>query len=248
MSNELTPSNPGELELTATTPLEMSEANGALIAWCDSKIVAMQREASELAENLAIAIKSKWKTDTLRKHAGLALKRVTFYEKLKAALEAGYYIVPNFPINLFAIRTARETPLAKTYIATWKSGGDFIQTPNLLPVGEGHYKDPVPYVHESESKEVDPKTGKEVTKYMKWASAFDEEITFPIEMAKPSIMEAVSRAMALKIFDQLGILLPSAAKADPLIVGEILDPRPASRRARKRIAFIIAWHLNVREL
>jgi len=247
MSQELVPTTGMELEVSATTPLEMSQAQDSLIAWCERKVASMKHEAAELAENLAIAIKNKWKTDTLRRHSALATKRVTFYEKIKAALEAGYCIVPNFPITLFAIRTEREKPLKKVWYGTYQSGGNFAQEPNLLPIGEGEYKDPTPFVA-TDSKKGTDQSGREVTKYTKWATEFDDEITFPIQMAKPAIMEATSRAMQLKVFDQLGILLPQAAKADPLIVGEILDPRPVGWGRRKRICFIIAWHLNVRDL
>jgi len=236
-----------ELEVSATTPLEMYQAQDSLIAWCGRKIEAMKREAEELAENLAIAIKNKWKTDTLRRHSALATKRVTFYEKIKAALEAGYCIVPNFPITLFAIRTDREKPLKKVWYGTYQHGGNFAQEPNLLPIGEGEYKDPNPFV-QRESEDSKESSGKITTTYQKWATGFADEITFPIQMAKPAIMEATSRAMQLKVFDQLGILLPQAAKADPLIVGEILYPRPVGWGTRKRICFIIAWHLNVRDL
>lgn len=247
MTQELVPNTGMELEVSATTPLEMSQAQDNLIAWCGRKIEAMKHEAAELAENLAIAIKNKWKTDTLRRHSALAEKRVTFYEKIKAALEAGYCIVPNFPITLFAIRTDREKPLKKVYVGTYEHSGDFTQEPKMLPVGEGDYKDPNPFVSK-DAKKITDGSGKETTRYMKWATKFDDEITFPIQMAKPAIMEATSRAMALKVFDQLGILLPQAAKADPLIVGEILDPRSPGWGTRKRICFIIAWHLNVRDL
>jgi len=247
MSQELVPTTGMELEVSATTPLEMSQAQDSLIAWCGQKIEAMKREATELAENLAIAIKNKWKTDILRRHSALAAKRVTFYEKIKAALEAGYCIVPNFPITLFAIRTDREKPLKKVWYGTYPSGGNFAQEPNLLPAGEGEYKDPTPFV-QTASEDIKLDSGKVSTSYQKWATRFDDEITFPIQMAKPAIMEATSRAMQLKVFDQLGILLPQATKADPLIVGEILDPRPVGWGRRKRICFIIAWHLNVRDL
>ena len=246
MKQELVPTTGMELEVSATTPLEMSQAQDGLIAWCGRKIEAMKHEASELAENLAIAIKNKWKTSTLKRHADLAAKRVTFYEKIKAALEAGYCIVPNFPITIFAIRTDREKPLEKVYIGTYQHSGNFTQEPKMLPVGEGDYKDPNPFIATDAQKIV--KDGKETTEYTKWATKFDDEITFPIQMAKPAIMEATSRAMALKVFDQLGVLLPAAAKADPLIVGEILDPRSPGWGTRKRICFIIAWHLNVRDL
>lgn len=246
MTQELVSTTGMELEVSATTPLEMSQAQDSLIAWCSRKIEAIKQEAEELAENLAIAIKNKWKTDILRRHSALAAKRVTFYEKIKAALEAGYCIVPNFPITLFAIRTDREKPVEKVYVGTYKHSGNFIQDAKMLPVGEGEYKNPIPFVQTDVRKTIE--SGKEVSQYTKWASDFDDEITFPIQMAKPSIMEATSRAMQLKVFDQLGILLPQAAKADPLIVGEIIDPRPYKWSPRKRISFIIAWCLNVRDL
>lgn len=249
MSDSLVPAvNPAELEVSATTALEMVQAQSSLIAWCEYKIEAMKRDAAELAENLAIAIKSKWKTNTLRRHSDLALKRVTFYEKIHAALKAGYCIVPNFPITLFAIRTDKEKPSAKFAVSSYELGAHhFQQDPKLLPTGEGEYKDPNPLVCTDKTETTDLQ-GKQVTKYKQWATEFDDEIAFPLQMAKPQIMEATSRAMQLKIFDQFGILLPQAAKADPLIVGEILDPRPTGYGARKRICFIIAWHLNVRDL
>lgn len=77
------------------------------------------------------------------------------------------------------------------------------------------------------------------------------EVDFPITMAKPEIMQATTRAMALKIFDQFGILPAEAnrtgprPKGDPLVVAQIIDPRPTSDR---RVTFMIAWHLDTRVL
>jgi hypothetical protein len=235
-----------ELEVSATTPLEMSQAQDSLIAWCGQKIEAMKREASELAENLAIAIKNKWKTDILRRHSALASKRVTFYEKIKAALEAGYCIVPNFPIDLFAIRTDRKKPKSKWYFGSYEGGSwNFMQPSAQLPVGEGEYKS----VHPLVQTNVDTETKDGVTKkhYSEHATDFDE-VTFPIQMAKPKIMESVSRAMALKIFDQIGLF--AQGTGDPIITGEIVDPRSANGNPtnNRRVTFIIAWHLNVRDL
>lgn len=249
MSDALVSTTGLELEVSATTPLEMSQAQDGLIAWCQRKVASMQHEAAELAENLAIAVKNKWKTDTLRRHAGLATKRVTFYEKILAALQAGYCIVPNFPINLFAIRTDRDKPLEKMIVGSYEAGSsNFQQNAKILPAGEGEYKDPDPHVMMDKDETRDPATNQIKKTFTQWAYRFDDEIEFPIQMAKPAIMEATSRAMQLKIFDQLGILLPHTAKADPLIVGEILDPRSPGWGQRKRIAFIIAWHLDVRDL
>jgi hypothetical protein len=234
------------LELTATTPVEMQEAQTHLIQWCEQKIVQMKHDAAELAENVAIAIKRKWKSATLKRHAELASKRVTFYEKIKAALEAGYCIVPNFPVTVFAIRTSREKPLRKLYIGTYKHSGNFTQEAQTLPSGEGEYKDPNPYVQTYSNEKKDSK-GNAVTEYQKCATKFDD-VEFPINMAKPRIMEATGRAMALKLFDEMGILPDPHPKKDPIIVGRIIDPRPTGYGPRKTITFIVAWHLNVRDI
>lgn len=238
--------NPLGLELTATTPVEMQSCQTALIGWCEKKIAALQHDAAELAENLRIAIKNKWKASTLKRHAEIATQRVTFYEKIKAALQAGYCIVPNFPVTVFAIRTERDKPLKKLYVGIWKQGGNHTQKAQLLPTGEGDYKDPNPLVTTYEDREDDGKGGKKTT-YQVEATNFDQ-VDFPINMAKPEIMEATSRAMALKIFDELGVLPDPHPKKDPLIVGRILDPRPVGYGQRKFVSFIVAWHLNVRDL
>lgn len=239
-----------ELEVSATTPLEMSQAQDSLIAWCVRKVASMKHEADELAENLAIAIKNKWKTDTLRRHSALAVKRVTFYEKIKAALEAGYCIVPNFPVTMFAIRTDKKQPLRywesnKTQHRPWT--GDKTQEAGTLAIGEGDYKNPTPEIetHIIETKKLD--NGNEQKTFTSEAVGWNE-IDFPINMAKPKIMEATSRAMALKVFDEMGILPDPHPKKDPMIVGRILDPRPLGYGQRKFITFIVAWHLNVRDL
>jgi len=234
------------LELTATTPAEMQESQTLLIQWCETKIAAMKHDAAELAENLKIALRNKWKSSTLKRHTDLAAKRVTFYEKIKAALEAGYCIVPNFPVTLFAIRTDREKPNRKLYIGTWKGGVNLTQEAKLLPAGEGDYKDPSPLVVIDEFNGPDGKGGTTTT-YRAEATSFDD-IDFPINMAKPRIMEATERAMALKIFDEMGVLPDPHPKQDPLIVGRILDPRQTGYGPQKFVTFIVAWHLNVRDL
>jgi hypothetical protein len=246
MTQELVPTTGMELEVSATTPLEMSQAQDKLIAWCNHKIEVMKHEAVELAENLAIAIKNKWKTDTLRRHSVLATNRVTFYEKIKAALEAGYCIVPNFPIDLFAIRTNRKKPNKKWHFGTYEAGSwHFMQTAAQLPVGEGEYKSVHPLVQTDVDTEV--KDGATKKSYAEHATDFDD-VTFPIQMAKPKIMEATSQAMALKIFDQFGLFAPGTG--DPIITGEIVDPRNNHKNPvhMRRVTFIIAWHLNVRDL
>jgi hypothetical protein len=83
--------------------------------------------------------------------------------------------------------------------------------------------------------------------YSEHATDFDD-VTFPIKMAKPKIMEATSRAMALKIFDQFGLF--AQGTGDPIITGEIVDPRNNAKSSIhiRRVTFIVAWHLDVRDL
>lgn len=235
----------GELEVSATTPIEMSNANVALIQWCDQKIASMMAEAAELKEAFEHAVARKWKSGTLKKHAKLAAKRVVFYVKVKAALDEGFYIVPNFPVNLFAIRTDRKKPL-KILRTDW--GKNWFSTPSKkqcaeqLPVGEGEYKNPFPEVSDK-IVATDPQHGNfHKTEAVDW-----NDMEFPLSMSKPIIMEATSRAMALKIFDEFGIL-EQKKSGDPLIVGRMIDPRSTSKLWPRHLTFIVAWHLNTKTI
>lgn len=233
-------------DLVATQPAEMRESQTRLIEWCRWRIGEMIREAAELKEAYELALKNKWKASTLKRHAELAAKRVVYYEKILAALEAGYCIVPDFPVDIFAIRTDRTNPKAKWHFGTYEAGQwHFMQEAAKLPVGEGDYKNPNPLV-ETNVDEIED--GAQTKKhYAEHATGFDDLI-FPIQMAKPSIMEATSRAMALKIFDQFGLF--ARGTGDPIITGEIIAPDNTGKLPEnmKRVSFIIAWRINVRDL
>lgn len=232
-----------ELEVTATTPQEMQESNSALVRWCEHKLALLKAEAKELKEAFEHAVAHKWKASTLKNQADRATKKITFFEKIKAALEAGYYIVPNFPVDVFMIRTDRESPRSKVVMGTYKaSSWPFKQGPGKLPIGEGDYKPCDPLVVENSS--TDPSTKK--TTYTEWATEWGD-IDFPVVMAKPTIMEAVSRAMAYKIFDQFSLFKPGSG--DPIIVGEIVDGTAAWHpQNSRRVTFIIAWRLDTKDL
>lgn len=251
-NTQIVPATPGnivakgdELEVSAFTPQEMLSANEALILWCQKKIAAVKSDAAELLSAYKQAVERKWKSSTLKRHADIASKRVTFYEKIKAALENGFYIVPNFPVDVFAIRTDRDKPLRKLTIGSYESGGwPFKQSPAMLPAGEGEYKPCDPLI--STNKTTDGVAPNKKTTFIEEATGWGD-IDFPLQMAKPKIMEATGRAMALKIFDQFGLF--AAGTGDPIIVGEIIDPaRPWSPQNAKRITFIIAWHLDTKTL
>jgi hypothetical protein len=262
MTTELTTTPVENLEVTATTPLEMQQSQCKLIDWCKNKIQATKLEAAEMLEAFQQAVKNKWKSGTLKRHADLAQKRVTFYEKICAALEAGYCIIPSFPVTMFAIRTDKDKPAKLVTISerhVWQSPphDQKVQEATVLPPGQGDYVDPAPVVETTKigtqlpcpknptSREADIQRWE--TKATEWL----DEIAFPLEMAKPRIMEAVNYAMTLKIFDELGIFLPQTLakkKADPIIVGTVMDPKQDAYGNQRRIMFIIAWHLNLRDL
>lgn len=253
---QLTTTNPlpivqagvSDLLLSATKPTEMESCQRGLIEWCHRKILAVKAEWEDLKAAMEEARKRKWKTSTLQRHAGIAGKRVTFYEKILAALEAGYILVPNFPVTLFAIRTDKEKPAAlfKVHESNWRPGFNQEQKAKELPVGEGEYKNPLPHTIEECTKVHDGKGGEK----NHWECYADEwkEIDFPMNMAKAHLMEATGHAMQQKIFDELGVLPSPYKKKDPLIVGRIKDPRASKWERDGVITFIIAWHLDTRTL
>jgi len=83
------------------------------------------------------------------------------------------------------------------------------------------------------------------------------DVEFPLLACRPAIIDATTRAMALKVFDEIGILPPdsshtdmaAARKGDPVIVGRIVDPRAKPGWAqRKRLSFLIGWFVDTKDL
>lgn len=243
-SNALIQNRGENVEVSAFQPQEMLDANRALIAWCDRKITQIEQQAQELLEAFNHAVERKWKSTTLKRHHELAKKRSEFFSKIKSALEHGFYIVPNFPVAAFAIRTERHKPLPLALATTshWKTHEQDAQT---LSEGAGEYQNPFPIQMQRDISSAEDKAkNKKVMEYT--ADAWDE-FEFPVNMAKPKIMEATTRAMALKLFDDFGILPSPKVKQDPIVVGRIKDPR-STRYNRRHVSFIIAWHLDTRTL
>jgi hypothetical protein len=223
-----------DLELTATVPAEMVASQTQLIAWCDKKILAAQAESQELGEEVEHAKKNKWKAGTLQTQHNRSIRRVQYYEKIKAALEAGYYIVPNFPIEMFAIRKQHGRKPRGWSNNKWASHQ---QEAAELPAGAGDYKNPFPLVIR-ESEELPNGTFKSSSYPTEW-----DDFEFPINMAKPKIMSITQTALAMKVFDRVGVM-PSVRrrKEDPVIIGQIVHKQGGL--SEKVISFMIAWHLN----
>jgi len=243
---ELTADIPADFTVIATTPAAMVEAQKSLIVWADRKIEAVKLESKEAIEQLAIAVERKWKTDAWRRQVAKYEHRVEFYQKIKAALEAGYYIVPPFPIDVFAIRTNKAVPKAMDTTNQW--GNRHEQEAQVLAIGEGKYVSPDPVV-ESESYQETDKDGKSKAVTHDFATEFTD-VDFPFKLARSEIRDATQAAMALGIFDRMGVL-PRTRSPDPLVCGQIIVPnQPSYYRgdSLKAVTFFVAWWLDTKTL
>lgn len=240
---------PMNIEVTAENADEMGQCQESLIHWCSAKVADVRHQFNELTEAFKHAVKRKWKSDVLKRHAVLAEKRLNFYERVLVALKEGYQIIPDLPVTIFAIRTDRKKP-ATMYDyhrlhGDWQPNPDNFQEVKPLPAGEGDYKNPNPEVEVTSHGE---RTDEKGDKVHCWSSRSKgwKELEFPIQMAKPKIMQAATRAMALKIFDELGIF-PEDRKKDPIIIARMKVPS-ANRFSGRYVSFVVAWHLNTRDL
>lgn len=249
--NELVTTGAQDIEVIAETPQEMRDSNQRLIQWCEQKIKAMRIDFIELDAAYKTAVARKWKSSVLKRHAAMAKKRLEYYHKIQQALVAGFYIVPNFPVHVFAIRTTKDDPLRlmTTVRQSYRPYPRKDQQTAALDQGVGDYVSPFPFV-EADNDLVDDGRGGKTFEWTTWAEHW-QQVDFPLCMARPRIMEAVGRAMEMKLFDDLGVLSASPDRrrgcGDPIIVARILDPR-SQTHSKRLISFIIAWSLDTSTL
>lgn len=116
----------------------------------------------------------------------------------------------------------------------------FVQPAQLLAKGKGRYVDPAPHVITSEDTIPDGKGGSKL-QVNQWPADHFDEVTFPLAMARPMLMTAAGEAMALKIFDEVGIARDSSGpRPDPILVGRILNPH----KGRPAVSFFIGWSFD----
>lgn len=236
-----------EFTVIARYPYQMESCQKRLVEWCKKKVDTVDAETADLSENLDIAVKHKWGTGGISRALDRSKRTGDYYRKILAALEAGHCIVPNFPVEMFAIRTKRKNPDPKqTKGLSW--GDQKIQQSQILPAGEGEYKDPNPEIyHHTLPTGGKDSAGKDETAVYHFAKNFRPEIDFPFATAKPAILSAAARALADKVFDEIGVLPGRRPKGDPILIGRIRDPR-GDKFNRKAVSFLIAWFVDTREL
>jgi hypothetical protein len=214
------------LTVFGTSPQEMAHGQAHLIEWCDLKLANERELLADSEQNYETARKAKWRSYPWAQRAELHKQTITYYEKIKVALEAGYWLVPPMPFDIFAYRTDREKPRTE-------------QPFNALPVGEGENVG-LPSIWRSNRGT-----------YRHW-----QDIEFPVTLVKPQVLAATEKAMARKIFDEIGILPATVTtptntmrlpvNRDPIVVARIRNPRKPKTHAGA--LFFVAWWLDYNAL
>lgn len=240
-----------ETHLVARSPAEMEAARGDLKLWLEQRLTTIERDIVEANAALNEARRNGWNTSTFTKARDKAVDEETYYNKILAAVEAGHTIIPDFPIEVFAVRRDEEPGAVKRYRHTLQ--------PDMSPAGVGEYHNPEPTRIGFYDKTTLNDEGKPIRPFV---NAFKcGPISFPSMTARSPIMRATAEAMKDKVFDQIGVCHPVIADAataarrvetsarragDPLVIGQVLHKRVNSKQ--RCVSFIIAWHLNLNDL
>lgn len=256
---------PLDTHLIATSPLEMQAARGDLQAWLEQRLTILERDIIEANRALEEARKNNWSTIAFTAARNRAVDEETFYNKILAAVEAGYTIIPDFPIQVFAVRRG-EDPRQETmtFVGVHNGRNTGLGRPiptDSAPAGVGDYRNPLPAVsdwtRENTLATPENKQPRYYTTVTRWRHPA-APISFPKTSARSPVMRATAKAMKEKTFDRIGVCLPTTEVAggrqvqqgvragDPLIIGQIVGKRVGSRQ--KVVSFIIAWHLDLNEL
>lgn len=237
--------------VAASTLEEMNAAQQKLVVWAGKKMEKLKDEVKAAEVNLDIAKKRKWATEPFKRAVALATKKAEYYEKIRAALEAGYTIIPDMPMDIFAIRTTRRIP-SKNYATASRiyggSAGPEDQVSNSPPLGEGKFVSPRAFVQHHHFEKKNDK-GEIAPMDKAWAVEWDDAIDFPFKMAKPSVLNATAKALGQRFFDELGGA-PSrqqARKGDPMVIGRIFY---GGKRVwqQKGISFLVSWFIDSKDL
>lgn len=240
MSTELMPAS--DLSLVALTPSDVPRTQRQIADWCRAKVIVLGRELREQRENLRQAKRLKWKHSGWVNAVSRTKKRMVYYAKIKAAVEAGYLIVPNFDVDVIAVRVQRRVPPNQKDVK--------LATPELLPPHAGRYVDDT-LIGYTKTEQYTNSRGEKDSREWFVPTEFDESIDFPVGMVKPIIMEATQRAMADRIFDRIGIVR-KGRRSDPIIVGQIINPKTRNGWSLRQFpdcaTFFIAWWLDTKDL
>lgn len=262
MTTEITIPQPAkELEFVpqfhavAVNGTEMVAAKAGIKSWLERKVQSIEEEINSIQATYDSAVKNKWKSSGFKAQLEKEKRKHLYYGKLLAACHAGFVIVPNMEVSIFAIRVARSNPSWRSDYGKstygFRSAAPSVpeETEERLPVGDGRYESPLTKFHEDREEGKELKDGKEVKTYevTQWCDGFDQ-IEFPLAIAHPMVMDATAHAMAMKIFDRIGVVPQTRRRGyrgDPIVVGQITTKEGSSTKVA---SFLIAWYLDPRTL
>jgi len=216
--------------LIAFEPAELKSAQAQLANWLIEKMALLKKELREFQDARRVAKKNKWRFSNFVTAINRTQKRINYYDRAARAVEAGYLLIPPFPIRVFAVRVQRPDPDSRRHSY---SSGVPENAPTNAPAGKGRYVDVRPFIH---SQEITDEKGKTEREY--WASGYDE-VEFPLEAVNPIIMNRAEKALALKIFDEVG--LAGERWRDPILIGSVVLKEGYSS---KRLNFFLAWWME----
>jgi hypothetical protein len=220
-----------------------SRKQAELKAWCAAKIQSLRAEALELQESSDIAKRRLWQWQSLARAASEKRAEMEYYGKILAAVEEGYLIVPNFDVDVMAVKVHPDLEDAPASRNRWRpSSLDNVAPDVRMPVGVGKYVSPQPahvVQHYDESK--DPNK-REMVRY--FVAHGLRSPKFPVVGVKPIVLEATALAMSKQIFDQIGVV--TGKRQDPVVIGTIFHPKDRFRQ--RRVSFFVAWWFDTRTL
>jgi len=235
--------------IVARSPAEMERSRAAMLDWVGERLLEARADASEIEATLDRAVAVGWSTKGLDATLRRAQRLLTFYEKVEKAIEAGYYLVPNFDVDVVAVRTSKKRAPEEDVLRSSKGYGG-PRTPEVLPdgspAGEGRFVHHLPTVSRWDETIKTEKTPQGETFHMMRVDDFRDP-NFPLVFAKPMVMEDIQRAMKERVFDELAIS-PSRAnvnRGDPMVIGRIVFRH---NREERRVSFLVTWFLDLREL
>lgn len=225
------------LPIVAIAREDFAPAQARMVALAEARIAEWTAQRDELLANVEVARRNKWRREPLKRAARMAERMVTYYTSIRDALVAGYMIMPDLNCDVYAVRVKDDERLPAPEFG---SSRGWMSTPHMqatlsLPAGEGEYvSDEVRTADRIEARD-------EKGQPSRWKREALDNLPpeAPVILARPVLLEAAERAMALRIFDEIGIVGANrrSRKADPMLVGRINDPRPT----RRGQAFFIAW-------
>jgi len=263
------PIAPPSTHLVATDPSEMKAAQGDLKTWLEQKLTVLEHDIVEANAALNEARRNGWNTSALTSARNRAVDDETFYNKVLAAVESGHTIIPDFPVDVFAVRLGiPDKRNSFTFQGSVSSSDTFLGHPaasDCAPAGMGEFRNPQPATLTSTTE--NRAVGAQERGESRWRTRVTRTgqpvgpIVFPHFSARSRVMAATARAMEQKFFDQIAVCRPLGAIAetstrravtttragDPLIIGQVLRKRIGGG-PQKCVSFIIAWHLNLNEL